>query len=568
MPDIFVSYRREDSSDVTGRICDHLKAAFGEEHLFKDVDSIQLGTDFREAINAAIQDCDVLLAVIGPEWLHIQDEAGGRRIDNPEDYVHLEIRSALDRNIPVIPVLVEGAKIPQQKELPEPLQRLAFRNAIFVRPDPDFRHDMERLCRDLSRFLKVADPGQRKESRQRRRFLIAMSAVFALVALVVLMAFLPRGRTIPPEVVNKMTVINVTVIVQEYKKYQGKPVSEELRQQIEQSVAIAMEGKHQESIKLLEKIAASAALPSIYTNLGVEYAKLDNVDAARSAFAKAIEKDPGYQAARGNQELLETIPTPAPTGKAAITFEPSPMPAILVDPLQSNPGSVKEIHVVNAGTALAGFYQAQYSLKPGNPVIVSPGNYDLVVSATEGGTFVLTKEIQVKEAQRVRVDPNVLLGAIMLEPLTRKGFPAMKGIRIVAAEAKGTRLILQQSEKLGALLPIVPGRYDVEGRTAHGDYCVMFKNIEVKAQQVVRIRTDEEVAGFVVRDPQLGAVQVRAIYVLKAGENAIIAETKKFGQPMLVPAGENYDIAIDQAGGRARIKSNVTARRGELLEVP
>ena len=85
MRNIFVSYRREDSSDVTGRIFDHLKTAFGEEHVFKDVDSIPLGTDFREVINEAIQRCDVLLAIIGEEWLDAKSGMGSRRLDDDFD---------------------------------------------------------------------------------------------------------------------------------------------------------------------------------------------------------------------------------------------------------------------------------------------------------------------------------------------------------------------------------------------------------------------------------------------------------------------------------------------------
>src|SRR6187399_353236 len=130
MRNIFVSYRREDSSDVTGRIFDYLKTAFGEKHLFKDVDSIQLGTDFRDAIKQGVNQCHVLLAIIGDEWLKATDKTGARRLDDPDDFVRLEITAALDRNIPVIPVLVEGATVPKQADLPPPLQRLAFRNAI------------------------------------------------------------------------------------------------------------------------------------------------------------------------------------------------------------------------------------------------------------------------------------------------------------------------------------------------------------------------------------------------------------------------------------------------------
>jgi tetratricopeptide (TPR) repeat protein len=564
MRNIFVSYRRKDSSDVTGRIFDHLKTAFGEEHLFKDVDSIPLGTDFREAINAAVQGCDVLLAVIGDDWIDAKEQAGARRIDNPEDYVHLEIKSALDRNIPVIPVLVEGAAVPRQEDLPEPLRRLAFRNAIFVRPDPDFRNDMERLCRDLSTFLKVPDPARRKESLSRRRWLIAMAALLALAVLAVVIAR-PK-RPIPPDIINRMIVINVTIIVQEYEKYQGKPLGKELKQQIERAVATAIEGKHGESIQLLEKITADAPLPSIYTNLGVEYAKLNKVAAAKSAFAKAIEKDPNYQAAHTNRLLLESALSRSSKEVNPITFEASSLPAMLIDPLATNPEDVKEIHVVKAGTSLDR-YHVQYSLKPGTPTLVDPANYDIIFKSAGGGNFILAKGVVVKEGQRARINPNILLGTLMIEPSTRKGFPAIKEVQVFQSGTTGYRLIFQQSDKLGVPLPIVPGSYDIRVETADGDEFTLLKNVEVKEREVARIRTDKEVAGFIVRDPKIEGIQVEAIYVLRAGGNEIIAQTKKFDHPMIVPADDSYDIVLKQAGGRITLKSGISAKRGEFIEV-
>ena len=156
MQNIFISYRRDDASDVAGRIADVLKREFGEDVLFKDVDSIPLGTDFRRVIADAVGRCDVLLAIIGDDWLDAREETGGRRIDEPNDFVHIEIRAALERGIPVIPVLVERTNMPQDKDLPEPLRPLAFRNAISVRADPDFHNDMERLCRALSSLVKQA----------------------------------------------------------------------------------------------------------------------------------------------------------------------------------------------------------------------------------------------------------------------------------------------------------------------------------------------------------------------------------------------------------------------------
>ena len=180
MQNIFISYRRDDASDVTGRIADVLKSKFGKDLLFKDVDSIPLGTDFRRVIADAVGRCDVLLAIIGDDWLDATDEARRRRIDDPNDFVHIEIRAALERDIPVIPVLVERTNMPRDKDLPEPLRPLAFRNAISVRPDPDFHNDMERLCRALSGVLKQAP----KLAQQRPwAFVAVVTRVIVILAL-------------------------------------------------------------------------------------------------------------------------------------------------------------------------------------------------------------------------------------------------------------------------------------------------------------------------------------------------------------------------------------------------
>jgi hypothetical protein len=178
MQNIFISYRRDDASDVTGRIGDVLKSKFGDDLLFKDVDSIPLGTDFRRVIADAVSRCDVLLAVIGDNWLNATDDAGNRRIDDPSDFVHIEIRAALERDIPVIPVLVERTNMPRDRDLPEPLRPLAFRNAISVRADPDFHNDMERLCRALSSVLKRAPkPGRRRAA------VVVVASIIAMLAL-------------------------------------------------------------------------------------------------------------------------------------------------------------------------------------------------------------------------------------------------------------------------------------------------------------------------------------------------------------------------------------------------
>jgi hypothetical protein len=149
MNNIFISYRRADSADVVGRIYDYLEGIVGKDNIFKDVHSVQLGVDYLEYTADTLSNCDVQLAIIGHEWLK------GRRIDNPDDLVRVEIETAMQRDIPVIPVLVGGAVMPTQDELPDSLKPLAYRNAIQVRPDPDFPTDMARLVDALKGIVPL-----------------------------------------------------------------------------------------------------------------------------------------------------------------------------------------------------------------------------------------------------------------------------------------------------------------------------------------------------------------------------------------------------------------------------
>ncbi|MFN2498860.1 MAG: toll/interleukin-1 receptor domain-containing protein [Pyrinomonadaceae bacterium] len=151
-PGIFITYRREDSIDVTGRIYDRLCQRFGERLVFKDVDSIPLGVDFREHLGNSVGQCDVVLASIGRQWLDANKEQ--RRLNDVRDFVRIEIESALKRGIPVVPVLVQGATLPDPDDLPEVLKSLVYRNGIPVRPDPDFHKDMDRLIKGIEGYLK------------------------------------------------------------------------------------------------------------------------------------------------------------------------------------------------------------------------------------------------------------------------------------------------------------------------------------------------------------------------------------------------------------------------------
>lgn len=153
---IFISYRRSDSADVTGRLYDRLIARFGKAAIFKDVDSIPLGVDFRDHLQNVVGQCHVVLAVVGKDWLNVTSEDGRRRLDDPGDYVRIEIEGALKRSIPVVPLLVRGASMPQEDDLPESLRPFAFRNGTPIRSDPDFHNDVDRLITGLQDHLAAS----------------------------------------------------------------------------------------------------------------------------------------------------------------------------------------------------------------------------------------------------------------------------------------------------------------------------------------------------------------------------------------------------------------------------
>ena len=115
---IFVNYCRDDSPGTAGRLRDRLADAFGPDSLFMDVDNIPAGVDFAGHLSAQVAACDVFLAIVGPNWLNATGETGGRRIDDPDDFVRIEIAAALTRNIRVIPVTIDGARLPKADELP------------------------------------------------------------------------------------------------------------------------------------------------------------------------------------------------------------------------------------------------------------------------------------------------------------------------------------------------------------------------------------------------------------------------------------------------------------------
>lgn len=145
---VFISYRRADSAASTGRIADRLQQRFGNDRIFHDVDSIELGVNFKKVIEEWLDKTDVFLVVIGDDWVEAKDQGGRRRIDDPTDLVRIEVAAALARGeaFPVIPVLVGSASgPPAESELPEDLKSLATRNSIVMRSDANFEGSIRKL---------------------------------------------------------------------------------------------------------------------------------------------------------------------------------------------------------------------------------------------------------------------------------------------------------------------------------------------------------------------------------------------------------------------------------------
>lgn len=153
---IFVSYRRAGDLFLSGRLSDSLRYTFGETSVFYDVDSIPIGVDFRDVIRDRINESQVVLAVIGPQW-NVDN-----RLGQPDDWVRLELEEAMRQRRQIIPLLVANTSMPDARTLPTSLQPLTYVNAMAIRPDPDFRNDMARLVQ----ALKQAD----ERARQARMF--------------------------------------------------------------------------------------------------------------------------------------------------------------------------------------------------------------------------------------------------------------------------------------------------------------------------------------------------------------------------------------------------------------
>jgi len=166
---IFISYRRADSEGLAGRIYDRLAERFGGDRVFLDVTNISVGEDFVDAIGQAISSCQVVLVIIGPRWASITDEMGRKRLEDPNDFVRLEVLSALERDVRVVPVLVHGAEMPSAEDLPSELESITRRNAFDIRHrhfDTDVNSLVDQLAESLDDGEGISQVGHLLKTRQ------------------------------------------------------------------------------------------------------------------------------------------------------------------------------------------------------------------------------------------------------------------------------------------------------------------------------------------------------------------------------------------------------------------
>jgi hypothetical protein len=231
MAGIAISYRRGDTGWITGRIFDRLKEHYqtsekagprGKPIVFMDYDSTPVGADFRNYIRGVLDSCDVLLAVIGPRW-EGDDEQGRPRILQDSDWVRIEIETALKKNIPIIPILIDRTPMPRADMLPEGLRDLAYRQAATVDTQVDFNSHIERLIREIDRILGVKTapiaPIQPDESGPlgrrtgpRLSYVLASISLCALVAIPAAIFWWPRKVIDPVYTAYSSTELGVTVI--------------------------------------------------------------------------------------------------------------------------------------------------------------------------------------------------------------------------------------------------------------------------------------------------------------------------------------------------------------------
>lgn len=382
---IFLSYRRDDAEGEAGRLFDDLTSEFGTDRVFMDVAGIEPGRDFRKVIDQNVASCGVLLATMGKGWIDAKDDAGRRRLDDPVDFVRLETASALRRDIPVIPVLVHGGRMPRSEQLPEDLKDLAYRNAVeltHARWDSDVQVLIKALRPHVSRAGE--EPGATGTDMVLGRP-SAKSTVRASEGVGGTSSGAPTRPTkkiwrgIVVAALAAIVIAAGLVVMNEYKKAEEAKVSHAAAE------AAAKQAAEDQRVAAEKKAAERAA----------EQQPVDQAAARRAAEKAAAEKATAQHAAAGRPAALRN--PLVGTWKLNLTkskYDPGPAPKSLTEMVETQGDGVK--YTVDGVGAAGKSYSYSFAVKfdgKDNPIMGSGSAADTVsANRIDSNNFEFTAE--------------------------------------------------------------------------------------------------------------------------------------------------------------------------------
>jgi uncharacterized protein YoxC len=249
----------------------------------------------------------------------------------------------------------------------------------------------------------------------------------------------------------------------------------------------------------------------------------------------------------------------------AVTFEPSAIASLKIEPFEMAT-EVKSLLLLKPGESLGSELQL-----PGHVTVTVPGTYDVVCNTTSGEQWDLIKNIEVRAGQRTIVRAQTLIGKVQIDELTKKGFPKFESAQLVPAGQLDSGFIHgspRHTAEWGVPISIVAGKYDVRVKPDTGKQFVLVKNLEIVAGGKAVVKTNQEIAAIVVRPETTKDVEFEAFLVCKFGSNTYIQDATAAGQPMLVYAGDEYDVFLKQSKTETLLKQKITPLRGELTLVP
>lgn len=288
MARIFMSYRRVDSISESGRIHDHLEREFGGKNVFKDVDDIEPGKDFRKVIEDEIIHCDVFLAIIGPKWSSIASADDKARLFDPNDFVRIEVETGLARpEVLVVPVLVNGAIMPSTSELPESLRELTYRNAVTIRNDPDFSRDIGRLIQYIHHYRDQKRPVKTRLPRAT----IGIGALAIIITVLIIGTLLSQ---IPPK--PETTTESQTTVINNTPTPAPEIDNRDAQALLLEAQTIAGNADYEAAIDIYSQlIEQDANFAQAYFGRGLAYVSgFGNYEAGIADLKQAIILDPNY----------------------------------------------------------------------------------------------------------------------------------------------------------------------------------------------------------------------------------------------------------------------------------